>query len=66
MLSLVLLDLCTFVYTQSPESSREEALENYHDAFRMAEDLDLPELQMYRDFMENTLEEEERGAGLSL
>ena len=63
MLSLVLLDLCTFAYTMAPEGTREEAFENYEDACRMAEDLELPELQIYLEFMDNTLAEEEREAG---
>ena len=66
MLSLVLLDLCAFVYTQAPENSRKEALENYRDACRMAEDLELPELQIYREIMESAIAEKERETGLSL
>ena len=62
MLSLVLLDLCTFAVTQAPEKSRKEAMENYEDAYRMAEKLALPEVQIYKDFMENTLEEKRREA----
>ena len=60
MLSLVLMDLCAFAYTQAPENSRAEALVGCEDAFRMAESLALPELQIYRDFLDTTIEDKKR------
>lgn len=52
MLSLALLDLCTFAFTQVPENSREDAEKNFKFAFRLAEKKALPCLNDYRDFFE--------------
>ena len=52
MLSLALLDLCTFAFTQVPENSRAEAEKNFKYAYRLAEKKDLPCLNEYRDFFE--------------
>jgi len=52
MLSLALLDLCTFAFTQVPESSKADAEKNFEFAYRLAEKKSLPCLKEYRDFFE--------------
>lgn len=52
MLSLALLDLCTFAFTQVPENSRAEAEKSFEFAYRLAEKKSLPCLKEYRDFFD--------------
>lgn len=50
--SLLLLDLCAFAASLFDPWSREEAMEEYEQAYILAEKYALPELNTYRDFME--------------
>ena len=52
MLSLALLDLCTFAVTQVPASTRREAEKNFEFAYQLAEKRALPYLKDYRDVIE--------------
>ncbi|MDH4218774.1 MAG: hypothetical protein OEY18_11625 [Candidatus Aminicenantes bacterium] len=50
--SLLLLDLCVFAASLFNPWSREEAMEDYEQAYSLAEKHALPEIHTYRDFME--------------
>lgn len=50
--SLLLLDLCAFTVMLYGQESREEVLRDYQIAYNIAENLDLPEIDTYREFME--------------
>ncbi len=50
--SLLLLDLCAFAASLHHPWSREEAMEEYEQAYSLAQKYDLPEVQTYRHFME--------------
>lgn len=47
----VLLDLCAFACSQNPRNK--EALADYEEAYRLAQNFDLPDLKIYRDYMES-------------
>ena len=49
--SLLLLDLCAFAASLFDPWSCEEAMEDYEQAYSLAEKYALPELHTYRDFM---------------
>ncbi|MFC2160046.1 hypothetical protein ACFLRW_01110 [Acidobacteriota bacterium] len=52
ILCMVLLDLCAFACTQAKETQRKEVRKNYEEAFRLAEKLDLPDIQTYEVLMQ--------------
>lgn len=50
--SLLLLDLCAFAASLFDPWSHEEAMEEYEQAYSLAEKYGLPELYTYKDFIE--------------
>ena len=52
MMCKVLLDLCAFAYSESTPESRDEAIEDYKEAYFMAQKYDLRDIQYYEDLME--------------
>ncbi len=50
--SLLLLDLCAFAASLFDPWSHEETMEEYEQAYSLAEKYALPEIQTYRDFMD--------------
>jgi hypothetical protein len=50
MMCKVLLDLCAFACTQDPGDRK--ARDDYEEAYRLAQNYDLPDLKTYRDYME--------------
>lgn len=50
--SLLLLDLCAFTASLSAPGAREEVLEDYRLAYRLAERQGLPDRKAYKDLLE--------------
>lgn len=49
--SLLLLDLCAFAASLSSPGGREDALEDYRMAYRLAERQHLPNRKAYKDLL---------------